>query len=76
MQKNDTCEITANDLTIEGKAVGRVEGMAVFVDGLLPSERGIVRITKIAKNYAEAELLERLSDSPDRVCLLYTSRCV
>ena len=67
MQKNDTCEITANDLTIEGKAVGRVEGMAVFVDGLLPSERGIVRITKIAKNYAEAELLERLSDSPDRV---------
>ena len=66
MQKNDICEITANDLTIEGKAVGRVEGMAVFVEGLLPGERGNIRITQMAKNYAEAELLERLSDSPDR----------
>ena len=67
MQKNDIFEIEASDLTIEGKAVGRADGMAVFVDGLLPGERGTIRISKTAKNYAEAELLERLSDSPDRV---------
>lgn len=67
MQRNDICEIEATDLTIEGKAVGRVDGMAVFVDGLLPGERGRARVAKTAKNYAEAELLERLNDSPDRV---------
>ena len=67
MQKNDICEIEANDLTIEGKAVGRADGMAVFVNGLLPGERGRARVAKTAKNYAEAELLERLSDSSDRV---------
>ena len=41
-----------------------MEGMAVFVEGLLPGETGEARITKLAKSYAEAELVRRISDSP------------
>lgn len=67
IEKNKVYELTATDLTIEGKGVGRVEGMAVFVEGLLPGETGEARITKLAKSYAEAELVRRISDSPDRV---------
>lgn len=67
IEKNEVYEVAVSDLTVEGKGVGRVEGMAVFVEGLLPGEAGEARVTKLAKSYAEAELVRRVSDSPDRV---------
>ena len=36
VQKNEIYEMTADDLTLEGNGVGRIENMAVFVPGLLP----------------------------------------
>ena len=67
LQKDRIYELQAGDLTTEGKGVGRAEGVAVFVEGLLPGERGAVCITKTAKNYAEARLVERLTQSENRV---------
>ncbi len=40
--------------------------MAVFCFGPLPHERARVRVTEVKRRYAVAELIERLSDSPDR----------
>ncbi len=54
-------------ISSEGKGIGRISGMAVFVPYTLLKEEVLVRITRIQKNYAEAELVEVLSASPDRV---------
>ncbi len=40
--------------------------MAVFCFGPLPHERARIRIAEVKRRYAVAEMIERLSDSPDR----------
>lgn len=54
------------DLLANGQAVGRFDGMVVFVDGPLPGERGRIRLTEVKAKYAVGELLERETTSPDR----------
>jgi 23S rRNA (uracil1939-C5)-methyltransferase len=54
------------DLLANGQAVGRFEGMVVFVDGPLPGERARVRLTEVKAKYAVGEVLERETSSPDR----------
>ena len=60
-------EIEIQDLTHDGRGVGRVEGKAVFVAGALPGERVRARQTGRNRSYDEAETLEVLQASPDRV---------
>ena len=67
LQAGKIYEIEASDLTLEGKGVGRADGVAVFVPDLLPGERGKIRIERTAKNYAEGALVERLCRSENRV---------
>ena len=50
-EKNREYDMTAEDLTIDGMGVGRIDGMAVFAEGLLPGERGRVLVIKKAKKY-------------------------
>ena len=66
-EKNREYDMTAEDLTIDGMGVGRIDGMAVFAEGLLPGERGRVLVIKKAKKYAVAKTLEVYETSPDRV---------
>src|SRR3984957_19791710 len=54
------------DLLSNGQAVGRFDGMVVFVDGPLPGERARIRLTEVKAKYAVGELLERETTSPDR----------
>jgi len=54
------------DLLANGQAVGRFEGMVVFVDGPLPGESARVRLTEVKARYAVGALLERETTSPDR----------
>jgi 23S rRNA (uracil1939-C5)-methyltransferase len=54
------------DLLANGQAVGRFEGMVVFVDGPLPGERARVRLTEVKAKYAVGEVIERETTSPDR----------
>jgi 23S rRNA (uracil1939-C5)-methyltransferase len=60
-------EVTFSDLLANGQAVGRFDGMVVFVDGPLPGERARVRLVEVKAKYAVAEVLELLSTSPERV---------
>jgi 23S rRNA (uracil1939-C5)-methyltransferase len=55
-----------SDLLANGRAVGRFDGMVVFVDGPLPGERARVRLTDVKAKYAVGEVLERETTSPDR----------
>ena len=64
----DVVEITCTDLIAKtGQAVGRADGMVVYVLGPVPGERARVRIDTVKAKYAVGELVELLSRSPDRV---------
>ncbi|TVP78624.1 MAG: class I SAM-dependent RNA methyltransferase [Puniceicoccaceae bacterium] len=70
-------EFTVESLTNLGMGVGRVDGWVVMVPFVIPGERVRVRIFRNFQNYSDADLLEVLEASPDRVapeCPLYT-RC-
>lgn len=52
MNKNDVLTMTAENLGADMEGVCRVDGMAVFVPGMLPGETADVRIVKTADRYA------------------------
>ncbi|MBR1579899.1 MAG: 23S rRNA (uracil(1939)-C(5))-methyltransferase RlmD [Selenomonadaceae bacterium] len=60
-------EIELTGLTSEGQGVGRLEGLTVFVDGGLPSERVAVSIVERKKNYAVGRLTEIIEPSVERI---------
>jgi 23S rRNA (uracil1939-C5)-methyltransferase len=60
-------EVAIDDLSHDGRGVGRREGKAVFVAGALPGETVRVRQTGRNRNFDEAATLEVLIASPDRV---------
>lgn len=67
VEKNREYDVFIEDLTVEGMGVGRIDGMVVFVDGLLPGERGRVLVIKKAKKYAVAKAIAIYEPSPNRV---------
>lgn len=64
---HEELELVMEDLTNLGQGVGRVDGWVVFVPFALPGERVRVRIWRNKKSYSEADLVEVLDPSPDRV---------
>jgi 23S rRNA (uracil1939-C5)-methyltransferase len=66
-EPGDVVEIDCTDLIAKtGQAVGRADGMVVYVLGPIPGERARVRIETVKAKYAVAEMLELLSTSEDR----------
>lgn len=59
-------ELNIDGISSEGQGIGRYFGIAVFVPLALPGERVLVRVKRIKKNYAEAELMQILSASSNR----------
>lgn len=60
---------------INGEGIGYYKKLAIFVDGVLPKENVLVKITKLNRGYATAELVELKVPSKDRVspfCPYYT----
>ena len=51
LRRNDDFEMTCESFGQDAQGVCRHEGMAVFVPGLLPGERAMVRIVKPEKRY-------------------------
>jgi 23S rRNA (uracil1939-C5)-methyltransferase len=64
-------ELTLDSMAYGGDAVGRHQGMAVFVPKGLPGERVRARVTESHKTYCRAEIETMLEPSPHRV----TPRC-
>ena len=56
MRKNDLIDLTCDGLGADLEGVGRHEGMAVFVPGLLPGETAPVRIVKVQPRFAFGRL--------------------
>lgn len=55
------------NFTHDGRGVARVDGKAVFVSGALTGERVVAKLTAKHRQYDEAEVVEVLQASPDRV---------
>lgn len=63
----NTVELVTEQMAYGSAALARHEGQVVFVPYALPGERVRVRLRPTTKNWAEAELLEVLEPSPDRI---------
>ncbi len=63
--KGTDIELQIEKLAFGGKAVAKVDGFVVFVDRAVPGQTVKVRITRKKRNYAEARVIETLSQSPE-----------
>lgn len=60
-------ELKIDSLTNLGSGVGRIDGWVVFVPFALPGETVKARVFRNDKNHSQADLVEVLDPSPDRV---------
>ena len=66
--------IKIHGLGSSGEGVGKLDGLAVFVEGALPGEEVLAAVDNRKKNYAVARLVEVVKPSAERVepfCPLY-----
>ena len=66
-QRGDELELQIDRLAYGGAGVARAEGYVVFVRGGLPGDRVRARVTKSKRSFAEADSVELLDASPDRI---------
>ena len=65
--EGQTVELEITDMTDDGKGLGRLSGLAIFVAGAVPGDKVSARITRLKKRYAFAERIELLEASAARV---------
>jgi 23S rRNA (uracil1939-C5)-methyltransferase len=63
----DELALTIDRLAHGGAGVARAEGYVVFVRGAVPGDRVRARITKSKRSFGEADVVELLQPSPERV---------
>jgi 23S rRNA (uracil1939-C5)-methyltransferase len=67
-RRGDELDLTVDRLAYGGAGVARTEtGYVVFVRGAVPGDRVRARIGKSKRSWAEAELMELLEPSPERI---------
>jgi 23S rRNA (uracil1939-C5)-methyltransferase len=60
-------ELTIESLAHGGAGVARAEGFVVFVRGAVPGDRVLARVSKSKRSFAEADVVDLLEPSPERV---------
>ena len=67
MHINDIKKIEITSFDHQGRGLGRIDNMVVFVPNTLPGEIVNVKLTNKQKNYLEGEVVDYITKSPDRV---------
>ncbi|ENH96434.1 RNA methyltransferase [Gracilibacillus halophilus YIM-C55.5] len=67
VKKNQTVEVTFEDMTHEGSGVGKVNGYPLFVPYGLPGEQAKVKVIKVKKNFGFGKIIEFYNQSDERV---------
>lgn len=62
----DQLEIVPEKLIAGGDSLARVDGFPLFVAGIYPGDRALVRVTEVRKGFGRGELIELISPSPLR----------
>ncbi len=60
-------ELEIETFSHEGRGVAHMEGKTLFVDGALPGERVLARVTRVQRRYDEARVIQVLRPAPGRV---------
>ncbi len=66
-QYHTELELTIHTLTNEGRGIGRINNWTIMVPFVIPGEKVRVRIFRNHKNYSEADLMEIIEPSPERI---------
>jgi 23S rRNA (uracil1939-C5)-methyltransferase len=67
LRRGEEFEARIETLAYGGRGIARRDGYVVFVGGALPGDRVRARIGKSKKGYAEADTVEILERSPERI---------
>lgn len=67
MKKNEEYIVTCTDVTNLGAGIVKIDGMTVFVNGLMMQEKARIRIVKVLKKYAYGIIRELIEKSPYRI---------
>ncbi|MFA6308864.1 MAG: 23S rRNA (uracil(1939)-C(5))-methyltransferase RlmD [Clostridia bacterium] len=67
IKRDEIYTVTITGMNHDGQGVGRIEGMAVFVDGALSGEICEIKILTSKKSYATAELIKIIKKSENRI---------
>ncbi len=67
IEKGKNYELIIEDMSGEGQGIGRIEGMAVFVDSTVVGDVVKAELTKLKKNYAFGRLTEIIEPSAHRI---------
>ena len=61
MTRGDEIQVAVQSFAFEGKSVARVDGLVVFVAGAVPGDVVTARVTKVKKQFVEAETVSIVS---------------
>ncbi len=67
IKKGLQAEVEITGVAFGGRGLVRLDGMAIFVDQTVPGDRGVIRIFRKKKNYAEARVIDLIEPSPFRI---------
>jgi 23S rRNA (uracil1939-C5)-methyltransferase len=66
-RRGDELELSVDSLAYGGAGVARANGYVVFVRGAVPGDRVRARVTKAKRSFAEADSVELIEPSTERV---------
>ena len=58
LKEGDETEVEVTEISRDGRGLGRLNGLLVFVSGASPGEKVKVRIVKLGVRHAEAEVIK------------------
>ena len=67
MQTGDELILKIEDFSNLGYGIARVEGFVIFVENSCPQDVVKIKLTKVTKNYANADVIEIITPSPHRI---------
>ncbi|MBK5111193.1 MAG: 23S rRNA (uracil(1939)-C(5))-methyltransferase RlmD [Thermoleophilia bacterium] len=67
LRRGEEFEAEIDTLAYGGRGIARRDGYVIFINGGLPGDRVRARVGKSKKSYAEANLVQLLTPSPDRI---------
>ncbi|WP_280770327.1 23S rRNA (uracil(1939)-C(5))-methyltransferase RlmD [Salipaludibacillus daqingensis] len=67
VEKNETVDVTFEDITHDGAGVAKLGGYPLFVKGGLPGEKAEVKVVQVKKNYGFGRLMNVMKESNQRV---------
>ena len=67
MKVNDEFIVEIEKITNLGAGIAKIDGFVVFIENTCPEDKVKIKITKVNKNFANAQIIEIIEPSKHRV---------